>query len=183
MPAGRRHGSAGETPGECFVVAPALGELCSWYADLEVLDHRQDISDATDEVSDGTNARVRADARKRLPMLRTHLEPLTHRSSRPADRVGRSGVDGYAHSMTTAKQRQAARSNVRKAQAGAKTKQTLKHLDKSTRSALGKEANAVRRGDEPTRKELEAQARRFDISGRSKMGKSELKRAVARAKG
>jgi hypothetical protein len=85
--------------------------------------------------------------------------------------------------MTTAKQRQAARSNVRKAQAGAKTKQTLKHLDKSTRSALGKEANAVRRGDEPTRKELEAQARRFDIGGRSKMGKSELKRAVARAKG
>jgi hypothetical protein len=40
---------------------------------------------------------------------------------------------------------------------------------------------AVRRGDSPTRKELEAQARRLDIPGRSKMGKDELKRAVARA--
>ena len=85
--------------------------------------------------------------------------------------------------MATTKQREAARKNVKKAQAGAKSKQTLKHLNPSTRSALGKEANAVRRGDEPTRKELEAEARRLDISGRSKMGKSELKRAVARAKG
>jgi hypothetical protein len=85
--------------------------------------------------------------------------------------------------MATTKQRQAAKQNVKKAQAGAKSKQTLKNLSSSTRSALGKEANAVRRGDEPTRKELEAQARRLNISGRSKMGKSELKRAVARAKG
>jgi hypothetical protein len=71
---------------------------------------------------------------------------------------------------------------VKKAQAGARRKQTLKNLPSSTRTALGKEAAAVRRGDEPTRKELEAQARRLDISGRSKMGKSELKRAVARAR-
>jgi hypothetical protein len=85
--------------------------------------------------------------------------------------------------MATSKQRQAAKQNVKKAQAGAKSKQTLKNLSSSTRTALGKEANAVRRGDEPTRKELEAQARRLNISGRSKMGKSELKRAVARAKG
>ena len=83
--------------------------------------------------------------------------------------------------MTTSKQRQAARSNVKKAQAGAQSKQTLKNLSKSTRSALGKEAAAVRRGDEPTRKQLEAEARRLDIRGRSKMGKAELKRAVARA--
>jgi hypothetical protein len=41
---------------------------------------------------------------------------------------------------------------------------------------------AVRRGDSPTRKELEAEARRLEIRGRSKMGKDELKRAVARAK-
>jgi hypothetical protein len=40
----------------------------------------------------------------------------------------------------------------------------------------------VRRGDEPTRKELEAEARKLDIRGRSKMGKAELKRAVARAR-
>lgn len=83
--------------------------------------------------------------------------------------------------MATEKQRRAARENVKKAQSAAKSEQTLKHLGASTRSALGKEANAVRRGDEPTRKELEEQARRLDISGRSKMGKSELKRAVARA--
>jgi hypothetical protein len=84
--------------------------------------------------------------------------------------------------MATTKQRAAAKKNVKKAQAGAKQKQTLKSLDKGTRSALGKEAAAVRRGDSPTRKELEAEARRLDIRGRSKMGKDELKRAVARAK-
>jgi hypothetical protein len=85
--------------------------------------------------------------------------------------------------MATTKQRQAARRNVRKAQAGARRKQTLKHLPSRTRTALGKEASAVRRGDQPTRKELEAQARRLNIRGRSKMGKSQLKRAVSRAKG
>ena len=84
--------------------------------------------------------------------------------------------------MATPRQRSAARSNVKKAQAGARRKQTLKNLPSSTRTALGKEAAAVRRGDEPTRKELEAQARRLDIRGRSKMGKAELKRAVARAR-
>jgi hypothetical protein len=84
--------------------------------------------------------------------------------------------------MATNKQRQAARANVKKAQAGARRKQTLKNLPASTRSALGKEAAAVRRGDSPTRKELEAEARRLGIEGRSKMGKDELKRAVARAR-
>jgi hypothetical protein len=84
--------------------------------------------------------------------------------------------------MATTKQRQTARRNVKKAQAGARSKQTLKNLPSKTRTALGKEANAVRRGDEPTRKELEAEARRLNISGRSKMGKAELKRAVARAR-
>jgi hypothetical protein len=83
--------------------------------------------------------------------------------------------------MASTKQREAARRNVKKAQAGARKKQTLKNLPKSTRTALGKEANAVRKGDEPTRKELEARARRLGIEGRSKMGKAELKRAVARA--
>ena len=84
--------------------------------------------------------------------------------------------------MATAKQRAAARRNVKRAQEGARSKQTLKNLPEKTRSALGKEAAAVRRGDEPTRKELEAEARKLDIAGRSKMGKAELKRAVARAK-
>jgi hypothetical protein len=85
--------------------------------------------------------------------------------------------------MATTKQRTAARRNVKKAQAGARQKQTLKNLPSRTRTALGKEASAVRRGDAPTRKELEAEARRLNIRGRSKMGKSELKRAVSRAKG
>jgi hypothetical protein len=70
---------------------------------------------------------------------------------------------------------------VKKAQAGAKSKQTLKHLPKSTRTALGVEANKVRRGEEPTRKELEERARELNVRGRSKMGKAELKRAVRRA--
>jgi hypothetical protein len=84
--------------------------------------------------------------------------------------------------MATEKQRAAAKRNVRKAQSAARGKQTLKNLPDETRSALGKEAAAVRRGDAPTRKELEADARRLNIEGRSKMGKDELKRAVARAK-
>ena len=84
--------------------------------------------------------------------------------------------------MATQKQRAAARSNVKKAQSGAQKKQTLKNLPKQTQSALGKEAAAVRRGDSPTRKELEQEARKLGISGRSKMGKDELKRAVADAR-
>jgi hypothetical protein len=84
--------------------------------------------------------------------------------------------------MATSKQREAARKNVKKAQTAAKQKGTLKSLNPQTRRALGQEANAVRRGESPTRKELEAEARRLDIRGRSKMGKDELKRAVAAAK-
>lgn len=84
--------------------------------------------------------------------------------------------------MPTTKQRQAARRNIKKAQAAAADKQTLRHLPSQTRSALGNEAAAVRRGEAPTRKALEEQARRLDIRGRSKMGKAELERAVARAR-
>ena len=91
-------------------------------------------------------------------------------------------VHGYSAAMATQKQRTTARRNVKKAQSAARRKQTLKHLPGRTRTALGKEASAVRRGDAPTRRELEAEARRLNISGRSKMGKSELKRAVARAR-
>jgi hypothetical protein len=83
--------------------------------------------------------------------------------------------------MATQKQRETAKRNVKKAQAAAESKQTLKRLPKRTHSALGKESAAVRRGDSPTRKELYEQARRLDIPGRSRMGKAELKRAVSRA--
>jgi hypothetical protein len=84
--------------------------------------------------------------------------------------------------MATQKQRQAARRNVKQAQRGAREKQTLKHLPSRTRTALGQEASAVRRGDAKTRKELNEEARRLDIRGRSKMGKDELRRAIARAR-
>jgi len=47
--------------------------------------------------------------------------------------------------MASMKQRQAARRNIKKAAAGAKRKQTLKHLPKRTRQALGKEAAKARR--------------------------------------
>ena len=84
--------------------------------------------------------------------------------------------------MATTKQREAARRNVKKAQSGARQKQTLKNLPARTRTALGQEANKVRKGEEPTRAELEQKARRLNIRGRSKMGKAELKRAVAAAR-
>ncbi|HEX2391551.1 MAG TPA: hypothetical protein VHI77_01395 [Solirubrobacterales bacterium] len=83
--------------------------------------------------------------------------------------------------MATEKQRAAARRNVKKAQAGARGKKTLKSLPKRTRTALGKEANKVRRGEAKTRKQLNEEASRLGIEGRSKMGKDELRRAVARA--
>lgn len=83
--------------------------------------------------------------------------------------------------MATQKQRQAARRNVKKAQAGARKRQTLKNLPKSTKTALGKEANKVRKGEAKTRTELNDEARRLGIEGRSKMGKDELRRAIARA--
>jgi len=84
--------------------------------------------------------------------------------------------------MTTEKQRAAARRNVKKAQQGAQRKQTLKKLPGRTKTALGKEANKVRKGEAKTRAELNEEAARLDIRGRSKMGKDELRRAIARAK-
>lgn len=84
--------------------------------------------------------------------------------------------------MATEKQRKAARRNVKKAQAGARQKKTLKHLPKRTKTALGKEANKVRKGEARTRAELNEEAARLEIRGRSKMGKDELRRAIARAR-
>jgi hypothetical protein len=84
--------------------------------------------------------------------------------------------------VATEKQKAAARRNVKKAQAGAKQKKTLKHLPKKTKTALGKEANKVRKGEAKTRKELNEEAAKLDIKGRSKMGKDELRRAISRAR-
>ena len=53
--------------------------------------------------------------------------------------------------MATAKQRTAARRNIKKAAAAAKRKQTLKRLPKETRTALGKQAAKVRKAKTRTK--------------------------------
>jgi hypothetical protein len=47
--------------------------------------------------------------------------------------------------MTSARQRSAARRNIKKAAAAAKRKRTIAHLPKRTRTALGKQASKVAR--------------------------------------
>lgn len=47
--------------------------------------------------------------------------------------------------MSSAKQSSAAKKNIKKAAAAAKRKKTLKKLPKATRTALGKQANKVKR--------------------------------------
>jgi hypothetical protein len=86
--------------------------------------------------------------------------------------------------MVTTKQRKAAKRNVRKAISAAKRKKTISHMPKKTRTALGKQAAAVRQrkrtgaGSPKTRAELIKIARRRNLSGRSKMGRDELARAL-----
>jgi hypothetical protein len=92
--------------------------------------------------------------------------------------------------MATQKQRQAARKNVKRAQAGARQKRTISKLSPSTRTALGREgakAAARKRGASKgtgsgagamTVTELRREAARLGIEGRSKMGKASLIRAV-----
>ncbi len=45
--------------------------------------------------------------------------------------------------MATAKQKSAARRNIKKAAAAAKSKRTIAHLPKSTRTALGKQGAKI----------------------------------------
>jgi Rho termination factor, N-terminal domain len=92
--------------------------------------------------------------------------------------------------MATQKQRQAARKNVKKAQASARRKRTITKLSSRTRRALGREgakAAARKRGASRgtgtgagamTVQELRREAARLNIEGRSKMGKAQLIRAV-----
>jgi Rho termination factor, N-terminal domain len=92
--------------------------------------------------------------------------------------------------MATQKQRQTARKNVKKAQAGARKKRTITKLPKKTRTALGREgakAAARKRGAKTgtgtgagamTVTELRREAAKLGIDGRSKMGKAQLIRAV-----
>jgi hypothetical protein len=91
--------------------------------------------------------------------------------------------------MATAKQRTAARRNIRKAISAAKRKRTIAHMPRRTRRALGTQASAVRNrkrsgGSHPkTRAELYREAQRRDIPGRSKMGRVQLLRALGHKTG
>jgi hypothetical protein len=86
--------------------------------------------------------------------------------------------------MATNKQVQAAKRNVRKAQAGAQKKRSIANMPAKSRTALGKQGAAVARrkrtgGTKPkTRAELYEEAKRRDLPGRSKMGRDELARAL-----
>ena len=86
--------------------------------------------------------------------------------------------------MVSTKQRKAAKRNVRKAISAAKRKKTIAHMPKRTRTALGKQASAVRKRNRTgakspkTRAELIKIARRRGLEGRSKMGRDDLARAL-----
>jgi hypothetical protein len=92
--------------------------------------------------------------------------------------------------MASQKQREAAKKNVKKAQAGARKKKTITKLSSKTRSDLGREgarAAARKRGASKgtgsgagamTVTELRRETAKLGIEGRSKMGKAQLIRAV-----
>jgi hypothetical protein len=86
--------------------------------------------------------------------------------------------------MATTRQTKAARQNVKKAQAAAKSERSIAHMPKATRSALGKQAAAVAQrkrtgaSTPKTRAELYEMAKRRDLPGRSKMGRAELAKAL-----
>ncbi len=88
--------------------------------------------------------------------------------------------------MATTAQVRAAKRNVGKAQAASRRKRTIAQLPSKTRTALGKQGAAVAQrkrtgGSSPrTRAELYDEAKRRDLPGRSKMGRDELARALAR---
>jgi Rho termination factor, N-terminal domain len=90
--------------------------------------------------------------------------------------------------MASSRQVRAARQNVKKAQTAAKRERTIAHLPERTRRDLQAEARkGARRGGQPghaledrNREQLYELAKEHDISGRSKMGKSELIEAIRR---
>jgi Rho termination factor, N-terminal domain len=92
--------------------------------------------------------------------------------------------------MTTRKQAQAAKRNVKAAQEGARKKRTIANLPKSTRRELGKQAARGRaRGGKPghrledrNREQLYEIAKKEGIPGRSKMGKWDLIQAIRKAR-
>jgi len=92
--------------------------------------------------------------------------------------------------MATRNQVQAAKRNVKKAQAGARQKRTIAHLPRSTRRSLSQQAAASRRRggqaghalEDRNRQQLYELAQRLQIPGRSKMGKWDLIQAIRKAR-
>jgi hypothetical protein len=91
--------------------------------------------------------------------------------------------------MASRRQTTAAKRNIRKAQRAARKKRTITKLPKAVRKDLGRQAAKARqRGGKPgraledrTRQDLYRVAKRKGISGRSKMGKWDLIRAIRKA--
>jgi hypothetical protein len=91
--------------------------------------------------------------------------------------------------MATKKQVQAAKRNVKKAQATAKRKRTIANLPASTRRGLQEQARrGQKRGgraghalEDRNREQLYDLAKKKNIAGRSKMGKWDLIRALRRS--
>ena len=91
--------------------------------------------------------------------------------------------------MASAKQTQAARRNIKRAQRAAKAKRTISKLPVEVRRDLGRQAAKARtRGgkeghayEDRTRQDLYEVAKRMNIPGRSKMGKWDLIKAIRRA--
>lgn len=77
--------------------------------------------------------------------------------------------------MASEKQVAAARRNVERAREALKRERTLEHLPTVTRRALGVERRE-------TRRQLQIEARRLGIPGRSRMDGEELRSAVAQAR-
>lgn len=91
--------------------------------------------------------------------------------------------------MATARQRQAARRNIKSAQRAATRKRTISHLPKNVRRDLSRQAaKSPSRGgsagqalEDRNRQQLYAVAKRKRIPGRSSMGKWDLIRAIRKA--
>ena len=91
--------------------------------------------------------------------------------------------------VASARQVQAAKRNIRKAQQAARRKRTITRLPKSTRSEFGKQAargrqrggQAGRALEDRNRQQLYEIAKDRNIPGRSKMGKWELIKAIRKA--
>jgi hypothetical protein len=92
--------------------------------------------------------------------------------------------------MATAKQVQAAKRNIKKAQRAATKKRTIAHLPERTRRGLVQQAQKGRRRggaaghalEDRNRQQLYDIARERKIPGRSKMGKWELIAAIRRSR-